>query len=337
MRKRAFVLGFVLVVFFAFNAKSQDASTGTGWGNLFPSEQLVLNENFMGFNTFHTDSNPDEGNSDNTLDPVSGDPIYGFKNDSIEVQFLGSNEKATYIFKQCAFAPEWPTAYAYKNSTENSPNVSDGFVEISRDYPASGGNLPMIHGEFVLDLRKLSYVEIIQWSHSSTGGNKRGVMLEYSLDDGVTWDTLRYQPGSSAYANSFTKDIGTGIKTDNIFNCQPSAYGMTWEDGIWAENVMLRFGECGGQTPRIHDVKIYGIATPNSTSDLPEIDKLKIYSYNKTIRISKPADVAVYDLSGKTVISKKNTNIILMNDFQNGIYLVKAQVDGVQKTTKIIL
>ncbi len=337
MKNKASFLVILFIVVFSYLAKSQDITTGTGWGNLFSSEALVLNENFMGFDKFHTDSNPNDGNSDNSADPITGDPIYGFKNDSIEVQFMGSSDKATYIFRNCAFAPEWQTAYAYANSTDNTQNVSDGFVEISRDYEAAQGYLPMIHGEFILDLRKLSYVDIIQWSHSSTGGNKRGVMLEISTDDGATWDTIRYQPGGAAYALSFTKEIATGIKTQNIFNCQPSAYGMTWEDGIWSENVMLRFAECGEQTPRIHDVKIYGVVTPNSTSNIPEIDKLKIYSYDKTIRISKPADVAVYDLSGKTVISKKNTNIILMNDFQEGIYLVKAQLNGSVKTTKIVL
>ena len=115
--------------------------TGTGWGNLFPSEQLVLNENFMGFDFFHSDSNPSSGNSDNVTDPVSGDPIYGFKDDSMYVNFLGSSDQARYIFHQCAFAPEWQTAYANHEDKTPTPNVSDGFVEISRTYPASGGNL----------------------------------------------------------------------------------------------------------------------------------------------------------------------------------------------------
>ena len=334
-------LVFPAIMFFSlcFNALGQDDidDTGTGWGNLFPSEQLVLNENFMGFDFFHSDSNPSSGNSDNVTDPVSGDPIYGFKDDSMYVNFLGSSDQARYIFHQCAFAPEWETAYANHEDKTPTPNVSDGFVEISRTYPASGGNLPMVHGEFILDLRQLSYVEVVEWSHSSCGGNKRGVMLEFSLDDGATWDTLRYQPGQAQFQTSFTKDVTSREKTDNEYSCQESALGMAWEEGIYTDQpLMLRFGECNGQTPRIHDVRVYGVPLHTAAEQI-NLNKLKIHCYNNIIRISKLADAKIYDLSGKLLLSAENTNYINLDNFQKGVYLVKVQSGNAYGTSKILL
>lgn len=314
---------------------AQDIGTGVTWGTLSPSEPLLINEKFQGFTLFHTDANPDQGNSDNKIDAVSGEVVYGYKDLVKKVALIGSNDSAvTYTFTQCAFAPEWQAAYAFKNSASNSENVSNGFVEISRTYASTP---PTVHGSFVVDLRNLSFVEVIQWSHSSTGGNKRGVLCEFSIDEGATWDTLRYQSGGAAYASSFTKDVTTREKTLNSYRCDPSAYGMTWEDGIWSnEKIMLRFGEAGGQTPRIHDLKVYGTYTPNSVPGIKN-DEMKIYSANKKIIISRQAKVAVYNIAGKMVKSAENTNRIAMEGMPDGIYLVKAQSGSLMKTSKVII
>ena len=202
----------------------------------------------------------------------------------------GIGSKIRYYFSQCAFAPHWLTAYAYRDSLAsgsgaNSDNVSRGFVEISRNYGASGGNAPTVRGYFTVDLRELEFVEVIQWSHSSTGGNKRGAACEISLDNGVIWDTLRYQPGTN-YTASFTKDITSGVKTSNLFRCDPSAYGMTWEEGIYAENVMLRFNIASNQALRIHDLKVYGTYTGHTGSKDVKADELKFYLEHRILRIS---------------------------------------------------
>ncbi len=312
-------------------------NTGTGpiWGELSPAEPLLLNENFQEFDPFHTDENPDQGNSDNTFDTDGTTIIYGYKNDTVDVPIIGSeNGKITYYFKQCAFAPEWKTAYAFQQETDNSTNVSDGFVEISRDYPSSP---PTVAGWFKVDLRELDFVEVIQWSHSSTGGNKRGVMCEFSLDGGTTWDTLRYQPGGAGYTSSFTKDVTTGEKTPNGYRCDPSAFGMTWEDGIYAENVMLRFSECGGQTPRIHDLKVYGTYTGSTAAAKVKKDDLMIYSYNRKIHLSEPSKVAVYNITGNLVKMATRVSNISMEDVPAGIYLVKAESGLHRKTAKILI
>lgn len=339
MKAKIFTLIICLFTGLTFTATAQlNLGTGVPWGTIGAGEPLVLNEDFTGFTFFHTDSNSDQGNSDNKYDTDGTTVIYGFKNDTVEVPILGSTAgKITYYFDQCAFAPEWNTAYDYKDGGGQTQNVSNGFVEISREYPASGGNLPMIHGGFVVDLRALEFVEVIQWTHSSTGGNKRGVMCEFSVDDGASWDTLRYQPGT-AFGYSFTKDPETGTKTDNGYRCDPSAYGMTWEDGIFTSNVMLRFGEAGGQTPRIHDLKVYGNYTPpTAVADMIQND-FRIFSANKKIIISEPADmINVYNITGSLVSNVVNSSRVVMDGFPEGIYIVKAQVGSKLKTTKVLI
>ncbi len=318
-----------------------NTGAGIAWGALSPSEPLVLTERFQAFPGFHTDNNPNEGNSDNKFGSQE-EVILGFRDDTAAVDIAaGNGSKIRYYFSQCAFAPHWLTAYAYRDSLAsgsgaNSDNVSRGFVEISRNYGASGGNAPTVRGYFTVDLRELEFVEVIQWSHSSTGGNKRGAACEISLDNGVIWDTLRYQPGTN-YTASFTKDITSGVKTSNLFRCDPSAYGMTWEDGIYAGNVMLRFLEAGGQTARIHDLRVYG--TPGSGSGLSSFPRqgLRIYVAGGAIRISESARIAVYDLTGQLVRQASCADRISTAGLRSGIYLVKAHAGRLTGMEKIFV
>lgn len=336
MKAKIFTLIICIVIVVNLNSKAQDFGTGVTWGeNAPPTEPLLINENFQGFTFFHSDSTSDMGNSNNSFDTDGETIIYGYKSDSLEVPILNSpSGKVKYNYFQCAFAPEWKTAWAFRDGVENTTNVSDGFIEISRTY---GSNPPTVHGWFIVDLRAIEFVEVIQWTHSSSGGTKRGVMCEFSVDDGATWDTLRYQPGDALWGYSFTKDVFTREKTPNNYRCDPCAYGMTWEDGIWAENVMLRFGECGGQTARINDLKVYGTYTPPTAITQIEDSKFKIYNVNKEIRISEPAKVAVYTITGTLIHIAENTNRVSLNDYPNGIYLVNAQVGTQIQTKKIII
>jgi hypothetical protein len=333
--KKIYVLLTLSMILWNFNLYAQlNTSTGITWGELSPSEPLVLNENFQGFEFFHTDPNTDAGNSDNKFAEDGITIIYGYKNDTVEVPIIGSaSGKINYYFNQCAFAPAWKTAYAFQQEAENTANVTNGFVEISRDYAS---NPPTVRGWFIVDLRALDFVEVIQWTHSSTGGNKRGVMCEFSVDNGTTWDTLRYQPGSN-FGLSFTKDVTTRVKTSNGYRCDPSAFGMTWEDGIWSDQpIMLRFAEAGGQTPRIHDLKVYGNYTATAVNEIAD-NGLKIYSFNKKIRISEVADVVIYRIDGAIIKSAKNTNLVSLDEMPDGIYLVKAKAGNKYKTTKVLI
>ncbi|MCB0607873.1 MAG: T9SS type A sorting domain-containing protein [Lewinellaceae bacterium] len=334
MRNFTLILFFSIMLFGYGSVSGQlDDGTGVTWGELSPVEPLVLDENFQGFQFFHTDANSDMGNSDNAYDG-NGGIIYGYKNDTTFVPVIGEpNLKIWYFFKQCAFAPEWKAAYAYRDGVENTENVSDGFVEISRDYPSDP---PAVRGDFIVDLRALDFVEVIQWTHSSTGGNKRGVMCEISLDDGATWDTLRYQPGTN-WAASFTKDPVTGIKTSNGYRCQPSAYGMTWEDGIYTSNVMLKFLEAGGQTPRIHDLKVYGTFTPvTAVKDIFDND-IEIVQVNRRISVSETSDLAIFRTDGSLTRTVSDADQVDVSDLPSGIYIVRAQAGKKVKTEKVFL
>ncbi|WP_167607179.1 T9SS type A sorting domain-containing protein [Maribellus sediminis] len=345
MKAKIFTLMIALITGIGFSANAQNFGTGVPWGtNGLGGSPLVLNEDFSGFPFFHTDENPGQGNSENSLDGET--VIYGYKDTTSEVPILGSaSGKISYTFRQCAFAPEWTVSAVPETGGSQTLNVSNGFVEISR-FDTVYSEVPTAEGYFIVDLRQLEFVEGIQWTHSSTGGNKRGVMCEISFDDGTTWDTLRYQPAGNLWGYSFTKDFSMGDpapKTYNTFNCQPSANGMTWEELILAENVMLRFidarpleGLSGTiQTARIHDLKVY--ADLPTSANIIEQDELKIYTANKTIHISEQAKVAVYNISGALVRQANFTNTVSMNDMPNGIYLVKAQTEKLIRTAKVIV
>jgi hypothetical protein len=333
MKEKIFTLIISVLTVIGLGVNAQDIGTGVAWGALSPSEPLVLNENFQAFSFFHSDSTTDMGNSNNTFANDGVTVIYGYKNDTVEVPILGSTSgKIAYYFKQCAFAPLWKTAWAFRDGVDNTANVSNGFVEVSRDY---GSTPPTVKGEFIVDLRAIDFVEVIQWSHASCGGNKRGVMLEFSLDDGTTWDTLRYQPGA-AFGASFTKDLLTLEKTPNLIRCDPSAFGMTWEDGVFTENVMLRFTEAGGQVPRIHDLKVYGTYTPTTSATEIKDSNIKISSFDRKVRISGPAKVAIYNITGNLIKMVENTQLISLDGAPAGIYLVKAS-NGKQINVKKII
>ncbi len=300
MKKRIFTSALALSMLCSLGlsglqAQTLNTGTGTGWDVIFqPGSPLLINENFQSYEFFHTDENADQGNSDNTLDETTMLPVAGYKTMSVELTLGSSHYTAPISFEECAFAPEWPAAYAYSdalaaNDLENSENyntggVSNGFVEISREAIAMGGNLPTTRGYLVVDLRKIDFVEGIQYAHSSCGGNKRGITVEFSLDDGASWDTLRYQPGGAAWNGGFTYDFFTQERTYNGYRCDPSAYGMLWEDPIYESNVMLRFLEGGGQTIRMHDLKVYG-DLPTSVKKIKE-NTIKIWTQDNFARLS---------------------------------------------------
>lgn len=342
MKKKIFtlILAATFVGIMHLQVPAQDLGTGIPWGTLAPGEPMLLNEKFQGFTHFHSRSHTNDSNSRNTADTEGNITAWGYKNDSLKVPIIGSTKgQITFKFYQCAFAPTWPTAYAYRDSVNqvtatpiNTTGVTNGFMEISRLYESHY----TVDGYFLVDLREIEFVEVIQYSHSSCGGSRRGLLLEFSLDNGAKWDTLRYQPGD-AWSSSFTKDVTTLVKTDNTFNCTPSGFGMTWEEGIYAGNVMLRFGIAKNQALRIHDLKIYGTYTGTTMADASRAPELKIFSANRKIRISEQADVIVYDITGKVVKKAVQTKLISMDDLPLGIYMVRAQAGRVFKTTKVFV
>lgn len=325
----------VLLLIGAESLNAQNTSAGTGWGGLNPSETLLVNENFQGFEFFHSDEHPDQGNSSHALNEESGEIVYNYKTMETSVEADGATIKFQFI--ECAFAPEWSTAYAYKNESENTDGVSDGFVEISR-FDTIYSQIHTARGYVVVDLSEMESVEMIQYSHSSTGGNKRGIMVEFSVDKGETWDTLRYQPGTN-YAASFTKDPFSLAKTSNDFSCDPSAYGMLWEDAIyWYDgNFMLRFRECAGQTVRLHDLKVYGSSGKSAVSE--ELSQsVQVRLIDKTLVLSEKVEMLeIFSLAGQKVASIHKLATHDISALQNGVYLVQIRNKGKIQTEKIVI
>lgn len=343
MRTNFYSFLAIILVFGYVNALAQDIGTGVDWTETAPSEPLLIDENFQGFQLFHSDENTDQGNSQHALDSDGVTIIWGYKEMESQVPILnGGGGTIGYSFYQCAFSPDWMAAWAYRDLTNigsgtNTDNVSNGFVEISR-FDTVYSAINQVRGTFTVDLRSIEYVEMIQWTHSSTGGKRRGVLCEFSVDDGATWDTLRYQPGE-AWATSFTKDVFTGEKTANVYKCEPSAYGMTWADGIYSENIMLRFSSTGTptvQTARIHDLKVYGTYTNTPVLDITT-DAINMYSTNKQIYLSETANIEVYNLSGVLVNAAQSVNQISMNSHSNGIYFVKTYTGDKVQTAKLLI
>jgi hypothetical protein len=305
--------GFAGVV---INLYSQSPEGSTGWEDLMPGEPLVLEDNFQDFPFFHSDSTSDMGASS----------IY--KDTTAFRRCIGSIDTVFYEFTQCAFAPSWIAAYAYQDSVtppapcDPTPQITRGFVEISREAVED-----TVIGHFIIDLRQLEFVEAVQWSHSSCGGNKRGFTLAKSLDDGETWDTVRYQ---HAYPN-------VAIPQPNSFNCQNSACGMRWEDGIWESNVMLRFTQAYGQAVRIQDLKVYGTAHPSTGINDYIKNEIKISWHNGIIRLSEVADVVVYNMNGTLVIKADQVETLSTSDLTAGMYIVKARTAAKIATTKIVI
>lgn len=339
MKTKIFTLFATAFMLGGLGLSAQNTGTGMNWDDNPPGSPILIDENFQGFEFFHSDETPDEGNSNNALDEDGETIIWGYTDiDNVEVPIInGDGGTISYSFLQCAFSPDWMAAWAYKDLTENgsgenTANVSNGFVEVSREYPSA---VPTLPGYFEVDLTNIAFVDMIQWTHSSCGGRRRGVLLEISLDNGASWDTLRYQPGDQ-WSLSFTRDPFTSDDTPNTYSCEPSAYGMTWVDEIYMDNVMLRFVVANGQVPRIHDLKVYGEYASNSVSDVKK-EWLNIYSRNKQIHLSKAVNVEVYNLSGALVASQMNTNLVNMDNQSAGIYFVKATSNGNIQTTKIQL
>jgi len=316
--------------FFSNRLYSQaDTGTGTGWSTLNPTDPMVLKENFQGYKFFHSDTTANMGNSNNVVDEVTGLTIPGYTNLDTSYNYIGSSVYKVHMkFDTCAFAPKWKAANAYRDSAENTPGVTDGFVEISRKYSGT------VRGYFTVDLRELEFVEAIQYSHSSCGGNKRGVLVQYSIDGGITWDSLRYQPGTS-YATSFTTDIFTKQRTPNSYRCDPSAYGMLWEDAIYADNLMIRFLESGGQVVRIHDLKVY--ATLKGVGVKQFTNNLGMRIMNGNISFSNEVDVSLYSISGTRIKSENSTRNLFIGDLQNGIYIARARFEGKVAEKKIVI
>lgn len=328
MKRRNFTLLIVVLIATGLNLNAQTSPEGsTGWDNLLPVEQLLLDMNFQEYPFFHADSNPDQGNS--TYANPEG---VGYMDTKDFRTIYASTDSIFLDFYQCAFAPEWIAAYAYKDSVDMPAGITPGFVEISREYESH----LTVNGHLIIDCRQLSFIEVVQYSHSSCGGNKRGFTFSAGnydpVGDSIVWDTIRAQ--GSNYGDDNIGELAAS------FNCQLSAFGMRWEDGIWDSYDYLRFTKPFGfsQAVRLHDLRIYGLPE-HSTIGISDIHvkEIGIECYNKTIRLSETADIGIYDLSGKLLRRADNITTYNVNDLPEGLYIVRAKTDSQTTTNKVLI
>jgi len=356
MKKNRQIKNFILSAIFLLGISSSpilaqieiDHGTGMEWSE--PSTNLILNENFQDFDHFYSKPNPNSGSSAGVINPELDpeDPNYitfGYKDMVVQKKLIGNPNHVTYDFYWCAFAPDWMTAYAFRDeendtgSGANTPGVSNGFVEISREWP-DDFNIP---GYFEIDLSSIPYIELIQYTHSSTGGNKRGFLLEFTLDGGENWDTLRYESGNPS-TSFFIEDIFAPEEKNitNPYNCQPSAYGMTWEDALYFtpdeeydDHLKIRFSHAGNQALRIHDLRIYGEFPVNIKENIANELDLN-YSYNSNmVTTNELTDITIYSLTGTVVKQASNTDKLSLQELPNGIYIVNAQTGYKTSVIKI--
>ncbi len=327
MKRKIFTLFLCALTGIALFA--QDPSWGTGWVTLQPGTPLLIEEDFTDFPFLHSDENPDMGNSDNLdlQNPGHIDTLVARKG-------IKTVDSIFYEFHHCAFAPQWMPAFWYRDSLAGlSPGtpaeVSRGFVEIAREYESWA----TLDGHFIIDLSQVEFIEAIRFSHSSTGGNKRGFTFAMSKDYGDTWDTIRMQTGN----------ISTSVPQPNPYNCQNSAFGMLWEDGLYVgsllspgDSVLLRFTKGNGQTVRLHDLKIYGDRESNLSARPYAADQLRISCYNRMIRLSEPGDIQVYSINGILMKQANRVENMSISDLPQGIYIVKAKSDTRLHTRKIL-
>jgi len=250
----------------------------------------------------------------------------------VYVKAMGSSyDSIVYDFYQCAFAPNWMPAYWYQDSVNEitqttPPEITRGFVEISREWESWA----TIDGHFIIDLSQVRFIEAIQFSHSSCGGNKRGFTLAASTDYGVTWDTVMVMTGN------MTSSDPPG------YDCQESARGMLWELGLYmgslvspGDSVLLRFTKApNNQAVRIHDIKIYGEGHSMGIGQT-RVNRIKISVFYGFIRLSEPADIQVYSVNGMLMRQAQRVESLYIQDLPSGIYIVKAKTDRYLSTRKI--
>lgn len=328
MKREIFTLLTVALIGASMSLNAQNPeSTGTGWETLMPGEPLVLEEDFSGFEFLHSDSIPDAGNSSNNADWSE----MGHRDDATSfVIAMGSKDTLFYDFYHCAFAPNWIAAWAFAPDKEGDmpAGMSPGFVEISREWFKDPHWT--VAGHFILDLRQLAFVEVVQYSHSSCGGTKRGFTLAMSTDDGVTWDTVRLHFNTYSYSD-FDEQF-------EHYNCDKSAFGMMWEDEIYKSNVMLRWTQDPyPQAVRLHDVLVFGTITNPSSIEAVYDTEIDINCRHRIIMLSEVADIGIYDLKGSLLKRADNVQNYAVRDIPDGVYIVRAKTSDKITTRKLMI
>jgi len=276
------------------------------------------------------------------------------------------NGKLTFFLDFCQIQPDCDTQsgtnYTLDSTVVNNDsrgaswnNVSIGCINIYDNYstvrPITEGFSGDGAGSFTTSL--IPMLERIQYTTSSYG-NKRGFNLEvgYLLEDQtIYWDTVRYFTGNLTTCRPDA--VATELASYNTSTSfLETNRGLVFEElfGSGVENVYIRIRPTNSlhnrQIVRIHDLKIYGTApdtdaatNPNPVqgiNDVKQDQALQIVGYSGIYKLTKAADVIVYDLKGCIVATRKNRTELNLTTLPKGIYFLRATTEAGMTTKKIV-
>jgi hypothetical protein len=183
------------------------------------------------------------------------------------------------------------------------------------------------------------------------------VYVEYSTDQGISWELLGSSEDPNWYNSSRTAGDGYA---DNCYNCVGGQWTGTEAtlnqysyalDSLSSEsNVIFRIVFHSDQAVNEEGVVIddFYVDGTSLTSDDLELNQLAVYpnpskdTFYIKLQNNKPFDLQVLDITGKKLFTKSriitSTPFALqMQGYTSGIYFLKITVDNQHTTKKIIL
>lgn len=300
---------------------------GTGWNRTGYSPKIV-DINFQSW----ADEPHDPNNPSICPEQV---PDNGFYNPHrvINLPVPNTTTFVPFTLDSCLVRNACPPVANSGSKTRNT-GVSNGFVELKRYY--TGGSTPSLTpGLGHLIIGPISYLEYIQYSTSTNGGNKRGFYLEKSEDaisandPLATWTVVRRETGNITLSTS----------KDNNLEC---SNGMQWEDDINGVDCYLRFSNTttaadgGAQMIRIHDVKIWGEPSQITGINTAVATQLRASINNIRVKLTDYAEIDIFDISGNKILSHIDTKELNIANIPGGIYIMKAKNANCTLTQKFI-
>ncbi|MDE5922361.1 MAG: hypothetical protein K2G79_02585, partial [Muribaculum sp.] len=187
------------------------------------------------------------------------------------------------------------THYLEDNITyddKGKPNYGEaGFEQMCRNAAINGESM---HGWMEID--HIPYVDIIQWSWSSTSWG-RGIKCDYKTGDGE-WKPLVWM-GSERPKNGWTVFSDQGYFMENKIDAHDVSIRWRVWDGEIKDNpvqsdVFTQYADpmVERQAPRVHKIQIFGTEITS--------DDAKYARENPIGNIGTPSDLSDYDFSGDT-------------------------------------
>ncbi len=154
---------------------------------------------------------------------IQAQVIFGLPIDSTFANFVDSTTYPTYIIPDTSSTHLWQLGITHKVSFTNDTTI--GVHAIMTDtlhpYPANADNW------FILKIDYLSFNQIVTiWHRYTTDSFHAGGLIEFSLDDGLTWQNVMgvcNKDGASIPAGTLTDNFY--LPTDTLFNGQAAFNG----------------------------------------------------------------------------------------------------------------